>query len=220
MAGAYPGIVKTKLDGVDQTEYLSGRSEKSARDTFFYYSGSHPSAVRYKNWKMYFAIAPETATGFLSPGVQTQFAAGMVNLKRDPFETAMGRREKGEFLVQRRARRAGHGLHLRLEPAADRAGAVAEGAGILQGVPAPSGSGELQPGSGHGTAQEGSGAPEPVARTAWRSCAGGPRAAASCRPEAVASVRVANSERRPTRASRSADSPKIFRTPGESTMTT
>ncbi len=58
MAGSYPGIVKTRLDGVDQTEYLSGRSEKSARDTFFYYSSSHPSAVRYKNWKMYFAIAP------------------------------------------------------------------------------------------------------------------------------------------------------------------
>ena len=38
-AGQYPGIVKTTLDGVDQTEYLSGRSEKSARDTFFYYSG-------------------------------------------------------------------------------------------------------------------------------------------------------------------------------------
>src|SRR5215203_1877264 len=51
MAGSYPGIVKTKLDGVDQTEYLSGRSEKSARDTFFYYSGKDPSAVRYKNWK-------------------------------------------------------------------------------------------------------------------------------------------------------------------------
>src|SRR6476660_445742 len=28
MAGSYPGIVKTRLDGVDQTEYLSGRSEK------------------------------------------------------------------------------------------------------------------------------------------------------------------------------------------------
>ncbi len=26
---SYPGIVKTKLDGVDQTEYLAGRSEKS-----------------------------------------------------------------------------------------------------------------------------------------------------------------------------------------------
>src|SRR3954465_10966880 len=28
-AGQYPGIVKTTLDGVDQTDYLSGRSEKS-----------------------------------------------------------------------------------------------------------------------------------------------------------------------------------------------
>src|SRR5256886_10228527 len=97
MAGAYPGIVKTKLDGVDQTEYLSGRSEKSARDTFFYYSSSHPSAVRYKNWKMDFAIAPETATGVLSPGVQTQFAAGMVNLKRDPFQTSWGDEKKASF---------------------------------------------------------------------------------------------------------------------------
>ncbi|MCB8819929.1 arylsulfatase [Microvirga rosea] len=97
MAGAYPGILKTKLDGVDQTEYLSGRSDKSARDTFFYYSSSHPSAVRYKNWKMYFAIAPETALGFNVPGVQTQFAAGMVNLKRDPFETGMGEWKKANF---------------------------------------------------------------------------------------------------------------------------
>jgi len=30
-----------------------GPSEKSARDYFFYYSGATPSAVRYKNWKMY-----------------------------------------------------------------------------------------------------------------------------------------------------------------------
>jgi arylsulfatase A-like enzyme len=97
MAGSYPGIVKTRLDGVDQTEYLSGRAEKSARDTFFYYSSAHPSAVRYKNWKMYFAIAPETATGFLLPGVQTQFAAGMVNLKRDPFETSWGDEKKANF---------------------------------------------------------------------------------------------------------------------------
>src|SRR5882724_7281636 len=97
MAGSYPGIVKTKLDGVNQIDYLTGKSEKSARDTFFYYSSSHPSAVRYKNWKMYFAIAPETATGFLSPGVQTQFAAGMVNLKRDPFETSWGDEKKASF---------------------------------------------------------------------------------------------------------------------------
>ena len=96
-AGQYPGIVKTTLDGVNQIDYLAGRSEKSARDTFFYYSSKHPSAVRYKNWKMYFAIAPETATGFLLPGVQTQFAAGVVNLKRDPFETSWGDEKKASF---------------------------------------------------------------------------------------------------------------------------
>ena len=95
--GAYKGIVKTTLDGVNQIDYLTGKSAKSARDTFFYYSSSHPSAVRYKNWKMYFAIAPETATGFLLPGVQTQFAAGVVNLKRDPFETAWGDEKKANF---------------------------------------------------------------------------------------------------------------------------
>jgi arylsulfatase A-like enzyme len=54
MAGRYPGIVKTKLDGVNQFDYLTGKSEKSARDTFFYYTGATPSAVRYKNWKIYF----------------------------------------------------------------------------------------------------------------------------------------------------------------------
>src|SRR6476660_6172239 len=97
MAGKYPGIVKTTLDGVNQIDYLTGKSEKSARDTFFYYSSSHPSAVRYKNWKMYFAIAPETATGFISPGVQTEFAAGMVNLKRDPFEMGWGDEKKSSF---------------------------------------------------------------------------------------------------------------------------
>ena len=49
--GKYPGIVKTTLDGVDQRAYLEGTSNKSARDTFFYYTGSTPSAVRYKTGK-------------------------------------------------------------------------------------------------------------------------------------------------------------------------
>ncbi len=89
MKGSYPGIVKTKLDGVNQLDYLTGKSANSARDVFFYYSGPRPSAVRYKNWKMYFAIAPETPTGFAFPGVQTQFMATTTNLKRDPFEEAV-----------------------------------------------------------------------------------------------------------------------------------
>ena len=55
-AGQYKGIVKTKLDGVNQLDYLTGKSEKSARDTFFYYTGPIPSAVRYKNWKFYYTM--------------------------------------------------------------------------------------------------------------------------------------------------------------------
>jgi arylsulfatase len=93
MTGSYPGIVKTKLDGVDQTEYLSGRSEKSARDTFFYYSGKDPSAVRYKNWKIYFAMVSDAPAGFIS-GVLPYHWAQVVNIKRDPFETSIGSQYK------------------------------------------------------------------------------------------------------------------------------
>jgi arylsulfatase len=89
MAGSYPGIVKTKLDGVDQTEYLSGRSEKSARDTFFYYSGKEPSAVRYKNWKIYFSMVSDSPTGFIAGPLPYHWAQ-VVNIKRDPFETSIG----------------------------------------------------------------------------------------------------------------------------------
>ena len=63
--GAYPGIVKTTLDGVNQIDYLTGKSGKSARDTFFYYSGKDPSAVRYKNWKIYFTMVPQAPEGFI-----------------------------------------------------------------------------------------------------------------------------------------------------------
>ena len=65
-------------------------SQKSARDTFFYYSGKHPSAVRYKNWKMYLRWCPKRSAGFISPGVGSLSRTQVVNIKRDPFETAMG----------------------------------------------------------------------------------------------------------------------------------
>jgi arylsulfatase A-like enzyme len=96
MAGNYPGIVKTKLDGVDQTEYLAGRSEKSSRELFFYYSGKDPSAVRYKNWKIYFAMVSDSPAGFIS-GVLPYHWAQVVNIKRDPFETAIGSQYKTLF---------------------------------------------------------------------------------------------------------------------------
>ncbi|HYQ71386.1 MAG TPA: arylsulfatase [Gammaproteobacteria bacterium] len=83
-AGKYTGIVKTTLDGFDQRDYLEGKGP-SARDHLFYYSGSHPSAVRYKNWKLYYAMAPSTASGGLM-GVQTYHWTQITNIKRDPFE--------------------------------------------------------------------------------------------------------------------------------------
>jgi arylsulfatase len=88
-AGKYPGIVKTTLDGVDQREYLEGGSAKSARDTFFYYTGAKPSAVRYKNWKIYYTMAGACAScGLL--GAQTYHWPLVDNIKRDPFEGSVG----------------------------------------------------------------------------------------------------------------------------------
>jgi arylsulfatase len=88
-AGSYPGIVKTTLDGVDQRAYLEGTSEKSAREVFFYYTGSQPSAVRYKNWKFYYTMVPDTGTGGLY-GATTYHWTQIANIKRDPFEQTVG----------------------------------------------------------------------------------------------------------------------------------
>ena len=94
--GEYPGIVKTTLDGVNQIDYLTGKSDKSARDTFLYYSGKDPSAVRYKNWKMYFAMVSDAPAGFIH-GVVPYHWTQVVNIKRDPFETSIGEQQKTLF---------------------------------------------------------------------------------------------------------------------------
>ena len=80
-AGKYPGIVKTTLDGFDQRAYLEGTTDKSARDVFFYYSGATPSAVRYKNWKFYYSMAPEerpAGSGLLKPITGPSWATSSV----------------------------------------------------------------------------------------------------------------------------------------------
>src|SRR4029453_794700 len=107
-AGQYPGVVKTNLhcihqpadlagkrtlDGIDQRDYLEGKSEQSARDTFFYYTGATPSAVRYKNWKIYFTMEGSTGAAALK-GPQTFGWAQVQNIRRDPFEQAVGEEQK------------------------------------------------------------------------------------------------------------------------------
>ena len=93
MAGNYPGIVKTKLQGVNQLEYLTGKSDKSARDTFLYYTGATPSAVRYKNWKLYFTMEGSSGSAAFA-GPQKYGWAQVQNIRRDPFEQAVGEEQK------------------------------------------------------------------------------------------------------------------------------
>jgi arylsulfatase A-like enzyme len=88
-SGRYPGIVKTTLDGVDQAAYLTGQSPRSAREVFYYFSGATPSAVRYKNWKMYYSMSQPGAAGWILPLVPFHFTL-VQNIKRDPFEQAVG----------------------------------------------------------------------------------------------------------------------------------
>jgi arylsulfatase len=88
-SGSYPGIVKTTLDGVNQIDYLTGKSQQSARDVFYYFSGATPSAVRYKNWKMYYNMSQPGAEGWILPLVPFHFTL-VQNIRRDPFEQAVG----------------------------------------------------------------------------------------------------------------------------------
>ena len=92
MAGKYPNILKTKLDGVNQLAYLN-TATGSARDTFFYYMGSVPSAVRYKNWKYYYTMPASNAAGGLMPPVPFKWTQ-VQNIMRDPFEQCVGEDQK------------------------------------------------------------------------------------------------------------------------------
>jgi hypothetical protein len=81
-----------ELDGVNQIDYLSGKTEKSAREVFFYYSGATLSALRYKNWKFYWTMPNPSAEGWLLPKTTYNFTL-VDNIKRDPFEAAVGPNE-------------------------------------------------------------------------------------------------------------------------------
>jgi arylsulfatase len=97
-SGTYPGIVKTTLDGVNQVAYLTGTSNHSAREVFYYFSGATPSALRYKNWKMYYSMSQPGAEGWIMPLVPFHFTL-VQNIKRDPFEQAVGEDVKSALSI-------------------------------------------------------------------------------------------------------------------------
>ncbi|MFD7307492.1 arylsulfatase [Promicromonospora sp. NPDC059942] len=81
---------KVHLDGHDQLAYLTGESEKSAREHFFYVSDDGDlTALRFDNWKMVFLEqrAAGTLDIWLEPYVQLR-APKIFNLRTDPFERA------------------------------------------------------------------------------------------------------------------------------------
>ena len=74
-AGKYKGIVKTKLAGVNQLDYLTGKSEKQSR-LLLLLPGRHPSAVRYKNWKFYYTMMGATGVDALESGEHVRLDSG------------------------------------------------------------------------------------------------------------------------------------------------
>ena len=133
-AGQYPGIVKTTLDGVNQSDYLTA-SRTSRPAILLLLSSSHPRRCATRTGRCISRwCLRQTGDGFV--GVQTFHCRLVNNIKRDPFEMATGATQGDHVWHGRGNRRSGHGLCLRLEPAAHRSAAVAEGARDVQGVPA------------------------------------------------------------------------------------
>ena len=75
---------KVHLDGFDATDYLAGKTQKSPRDTIFYFGQNGDlDAVRWNDWKASFA----TVEGNIATGVRS--APGwpvLTNLRADPYE--------------------------------------------------------------------------------------------------------------------------------------
>ena len=91
--GQYPGIVKTTLDGVNQIDYLTGKSDKSAARYLFLLFRKGPVGGPIKNWKIYFTMVSQSPEGFVAGALPYHWAQ-VANIKRDPFETSVGDRPK------------------------------------------------------------------------------------------------------------------------------
>jgi len=69
------------LDGVDQSEFLMGKSEKSARESVVIYIGNELFGVKWRNWKMLIKELDEE-----SYAIQNLAYPSIYNLIVDPKE--------------------------------------------------------------------------------------------------------------------------------------
>ena len=127
--GTYPGIVKThaRWRSTSATSWKASRKSRHAIRSST--TPADPSAVRYKNWKMYYTMV-QTRGGGLAPAADPLHWTLVSNIKRDPFELAVGLTQKTRDEHGRCNCGPVHRLYLRLEHAADRPAAVAEGARV------------------------------------------------------------------------------------------
>jgi arylsulfatase len=75
---------KVHLDGYDFTSFFKGETEKSPRETIYYFSqGGELNAVRWNDWKVHFGLIE----GNIATGVRTVPGwPAIYNLKADPYE--------------------------------------------------------------------------------------------------------------------------------------
>lgn len=83
-------VFKAHIDGVDQSNYFAGETNKSARDVFIYVTDNGDvCGLRYDNWKFVFlaqAVDGSFAVWFM-PMVELNIPL-IFNLRTDPFERA------------------------------------------------------------------------------------------------------------------------------------
>lgn len=80
MAGAKVPTDRT-IDGVDQVDLLTGKSEQSARDGFVVYNGDTLQAYKWRNWKLHFKTQETMGSVIEQPGMPRLY-----NLLIDPKE--------------------------------------------------------------------------------------------------------------------------------------
>jgi arylsulfatase len=72
---------KVHIDGFNNLDYWTGKTDTSARNHFFYYYESSLTAIRVGPWKMHFAIKERYFDNMVQLTMPTLF-----NLRKDPFE--------------------------------------------------------------------------------------------------------------------------------------
>jgi arylsulfatase len=70
------------IDGVDQLDFLTGKSKKSAREGFPVYNGDNLQAYKWRNWKLHFLTQETMRSDIVRPGMPRLY-----NLLTDPKES-------------------------------------------------------------------------------------------------------------------------------------